>query len=131
MRPLTELGLSPATLATLHHAGIDTTRELLDHSCRELTWHSEISGQQLYEIIRQLNQHNMMLPLTPGRTTRHPGERNLEIFRLRVVEGLSLKTTGEQVDISVERVRQVLVVYFGIRGSPPAVKARRRTRTQP
>lgn len=48
---LSELGLHPATLACLHNAGIDTTRELLDHSCHELTWHSEISGRQLHEIL--------------------------------------------------------------------------------
>ncbi len=51
-------------------------------------------------------------------------ERNLEIFRLRVVEGRRLKATGEQVGIGVERVRQVLATYFGLRGAPPAVKAR-------
>jgi hypothetical protein len=72
----------------------------------------------------------MMLPPSPGRTVRPPGERNLEVYRLRVVEGFSLKATGEQVGISIERVRQVLVVYFGLHGSPPAVKARRQKRGQ-
>jgi transcriptional regulator GlxA family with amidase domain len=128
---LTELGLHPATLASLHHAGIDSTHELLEHSCRELTWHSAISGQQLYEIIRQLNQHKMMLSPTPGRITRQPGERNLEIFRLRVAQGLTLKETAESVGLSVERVRQLLAAYYGLRGSPPAVKARKQAGRQP
>jgi Sigma-70, region 4 len=127
---LSELGLHPATLACLHNAGIHTTRELLDHSCRELTWHSEISGQQLHEILRQLDQHGLTLPPTPRRTSRPYGERNLEVFRLRVAEGLSLKATGEQVGLGTERVRQILAAYFGLHGSPPAVKARRRAGRQ-
>jgi DNA-directed RNA polymerase specialized sigma subunit len=54
-----------------------------------------------------------------------PGERNREVFRLRAVEGLSLADTGKQLGISQERVRQVLNVYFGVRGKPPATKPRR------
>jgi hypothetical protein len=67
---LSELGLRPATLACLRNSGIYTTRDLLDHSFRELTWHSEISGEQLYEIMRQLNRHGLMLPPTPSRKSR-------------------------------------------------------------
>ncbi len=120
---LTELGLRPTTLARLRSAGINTTYRLLEHTCRELTWHSEIDATDLYNILRVLNQHGLALKATTkGKTPRPPGERNLEIFRLRVVEGRPLKETGERVGIGVERVRQVLVIYFGLRGALPAIK---------
>jgi DNA-binding XRE family transcriptional regulator len=127
---LNELGLSPATQRCLRNGGIHTTYRLLDYSCRELIWHSTIGAAELHEVLCRLNQHGMMLPPTPKGISRPPGERNLEVFRLRVVEGRSLKETGERVGIGHERVRQVLARYFGLRGSPPAVKARRRDRSR-
>jgi sigma-70-like protein/RNA polymerase alpha subunit len=123
---INELGLTPATHACLQNAGIRTMYELLDHSCRELLWHSEIGADALYEIICKLNQHGLMLPPAPKRTIRLPDERNREVFRLRAVEGLSLTDTGKQVNLSQERVRQVLNLYFGVKGTPPAAKARRK-----
>jgi hypothetical protein len=122
---LNELGLRPATLACLLDAGICTTYELLDHTCRELVWHSEITAAQLHEILCRLNHHRLMLPPRTRGTPRRPGERNLEVFRLRVVEGRTLKETGERLGIGTERVRQILSVYFGVIGKPPAVKTRR------
>jgi hypothetical protein len=115
---INELGLSPATQACLRNAGIRTMYELL--------WHSEVGAEALYEIICKLNQHELMLPPAPKRTTRLPDERNREVFRLRAVEGLSLTDTGKQLGISQERVRQVLNFYFGVKGTPPAAKARRK-----
>jgi DNA-binding XRE family transcriptional regulator len=53
-------------------------------------------------------------------------ERDLKLLRLRVVYGLSMKEAGQEVGVGVERVRQVLKVYFGLRGRPPAVKAQPR-----
>jgi hypothetical protein len=100
--------------------------ELLDRSCRELLWHSEVGADALYEIICKLNQHELMLPSTPRGTVRLPGERNREIFRLRAVEGLSLTDTGKQLNIAQERVRQVLNVFFDVSGTTPAAKARRK-----
>jgi hypothetical protein len=125
---LTELGLRPATLTRLRSAGINTTYRLLEHTCRELIWNSEIDATDLYDILRVLNQHGMTLKATTKGIDRPVSERNLEVFRLRVVEGRPLKETGERVGIGVERVRQVLAGYFGLRGEPPAVKARRRQR---
>ena len=119
---LSEMGLEPATLACLHRGGINTTYWLLDHTYRELIWHSEITPEALYDILRALRRHGMTLkPHTKG-SERSVNERNLEVFRLRVVEGRRLKATGEQVGIGVERVRQILAAYFGLRGAPPAVK---------
>jgi hypothetical protein len=122
---INELGLSPATQACLREAGIRDMHDLLDHSCRELLWHTEVGACALYDIICRLNQHKLMLAPTPNDTPRLPGARNREVFRLRAVEGLSLADTGRQLGISTERVRQVLTVYFGVSGKPPATKARR------
>ncbi len=121
-----QLGLSPATYTCLRNAGIRDMHDLLNHSCRELLWHSEVGAEALYDIICKLNQHDLMLPPTPKGTIRVPGERNREVFRLRAVEGLSLTDTGKQLGISRERVRQVLFLFFGITGKPPAAKARRK-----
>jgi DNA-binding XRE family transcriptional regulator len=123
---LSDMGLEPATLACLRRGGINTTYWLLDHTYRELIWHSEITPEALYDLLRALRRHGMRLkPHTKG-IERPVNDRNLEVFRLRVVEGRRLKATGEQVGIGVERVRQVLATYFGLRGAPPAVKARPR-----
>jgi hypothetical protein len=46
---LSEMGLEPATLACLHRGGINTTYWLLDHTYRELIWHSEITPEALYD----------------------------------------------------------------------------------
>ncbi len=121
---LSEMGLEPTTLACLHRGGIDTTWCLLEHTYRELIWHSEITPEALYDILRALRRHGMALKPHPNGIERPVSERNLEVFRLRVVGGRTLKATGEQVGIGVERVRQVLATYFGLRGKPPAVKAR-------
>ncbi len=123
---ISELGLSPATQACLRKAGIREMYELLNHSCRELLWHREVGADALYEIICKLNQHELMLPATSRGIARVPGERNREVFRLRAVEGLSLTDTGKEVGISKERVRQVLSVFFGVSGTPPAAKTRRK-----
>ncbi len=121
---LSEMGLEPTTLACLHRGGINTTYRLLEHTYRELIWHSQITPEALYDILRALRRHGMRLKAHPKATERQVSERDLEVFRLRVVEGRSLKETGEHVGIGHERVRQVLAHHIGLRGSPPAVKAR-------
>jgi hypothetical protein len=121
---LSEMGLEPDTLACLHSAGITTTWRLLEYTYRELIWHSEITPEALYDILRALHRHGMALKPAAKGIERPVSERNLEIFRLRVVEGRTLKATGEQVGIGVERVRQILAAFFGLQGKPPVVKAR-------
>lgn len=125
---LSEYGLKPATIAHLHNAGINTAYDLLDRTCRELIWHSEIPATDLYDILRALRKHGQALQPTTKRTAPPLSERNLEIFRLRVVEGRTLRDSGQQVGIGSERVRQILALYFGLHGEPPAVKARPRGR---
>ncbi|HEV3321382.1 MAG TPA: sigma factor-like helix-turn-helix DNA-binding protein [Solirubrobacteraceae bacterium] len=125
---LCEMGLEPATLACLHRGGINTTYRLLEHTCRELIWHSEITPDVLYDILRALRRHSMTLkPNTKG-IERPVSERNLEVFRLRVVEGRKLLEVAARNGIGVQRVRQILSICFGLRGEPPTVKARQRQR---
>jgi DNA-binding XRE family transcriptional regulator len=81
----------------------------------------------VYEVLKCLHRQRLMLrPTTNRDRIRLPGERNLEVFRLRVVEGRTLKDTAQQLGIGTERVRQILAFYFGLHGEPPAVKARPR-----
>jgi hypothetical protein len=49
------------------------------------------------------------------------------MFRLRAVEGLTLPAIAERVGgVQSERVRQILNFYFGLTGTPPAAKERKR-----
>jgi DNA-directed RNA polymerase sigma subunit (sigma70/sigma32) len=43
-----------------------------------------------------------------------PSARDVEIFRLRIVEGLTLSQTGEAVGIGPERIRQIMWAHDGI-----------------
>jgi DNA-binding XRE family transcriptional regulator len=129
---LSEMGLEPATLACLHRGGINTTYRLLEHTYRELIWHSEITAEALYDILRALRRYGLTLKPNTNGIERPVNERNLEVFRLRVVKGRTLKATGEQLGIGVERIRQILSVSFGLRGAPPAAKTKpRRSRSSP
>ena len=121
---LSEMGLEPATLACLRRGGINTTWRLQEHTYRELIWHSEITPEALYDLLRVLRRHGMTLKPATNGIERPVSERNLEVFRLRVVEGCALRETGDQVGIGHERVRQILVANFGLRSKPPAAKTR-------
>jgi hypothetical protein len=125
---LSEMGFEPTTLACLRRGGINTTYRLLEHTYRELIWHSEITPEALYDVLCALRRHGMTLkPATKG-IERPVSERNLEVFRLRVVEGRKLREVAERNGIGIERVRQILSACFGLRGEPPVVKARRHQR---
>lgn len=65
-------------------------------------------------------------PASSGRPpSRLPGERELEILRLRTVDRLTLQEIGERFGIGRERLRQLLKFYFRESGTPPAVRERR------
>ena len=122
-----DIGLSPETLACLRIAGISEIGQL--GRADELIRQPEFSkGSELYEIVCALNRHGLSLPAN-GRQ-RVPGDREREIFRLRVVEGLTLPEVAERIGgIRSERVRQLLSFYFRLTGTPPAAKKRRRAAT--
>ena len=125
---VTELGLSPATLACLDEAGIDYVEQLVARPCNELIEHSAIGPAELYEIIRRLNHLDLTLPANRFGRIRIPSQRNLEMFRLRFVEGLTLAEVGRRNGLSKSRVQQLLLFHFGASSVPPAVKARWRQR---
>lgn len=58
-----------------------------------------------------------------------PKDREYEMFRLRVVEGLTLREIAEVFGLHRERVRQLLRAHFRLQ-VPPAASARRSTRTK-
>jgi transcriptional regulator with XRE-family HTH domain len=65
------------------------------------------------------------LPALPEQPADRVAElRHLEMLRLRLIQGLSLHEVGERTGVSSERVRQLLVVYFDVRGTPPAARAK-------
>lgn len=58
-----------------------------------------------------------------------PKDREYEMFRLRVVEGLTLREIAEVFSLHRERVRQLLRAHFRLQ-VPPAASARRSTRAK-
>lgn len=123
---LSGLGLEPATLTCLHDAGITTTEELLTYTPADLMQRPGLGAVEVYEIIRGLNRQALMLPATQHGRVRVPSQRNLEIFRLRFVEGLTLTEVGQRVGLTDSRVLQLLRWHFGISRRPPAAGARRK-----
>lgn len=57
-----------------------------------------------------------------------PNERRRDMLRLRIIDGLTLAEVGQHTGVSTERVRQLLRLHFGLKGTPPAARARRRLR---
>jgi transcriptional regulator with XRE-family HTH domain len=124
---IVELGLTLDTLDRLQAADIHEVGQLGEASDL-IRQHPELSGgTELYELVRVLNRRGLTLPIS--RRQRVPGERELEIFRLRVVEGLSLEAIAEPFGLKSERVRQILNYSFGLRGTPPAAKEHKRATT--
>lgn len=121
---IVELGLTLDTLDRLEAADIHEVGQLA--SASELIQRPGLSkGIELYELVRVLSRHGLSLPI--NRRQRPPGERELEMFRLRVMEGLSLEAIAERFAIKSERVRQILSYSFGLKGRPPAAKEHERT----
>jgi len=123
---VTELELSGAALACLELVGVTEVDQLIEHSATELAGSLFIGAMELYEIVCQLNKHGFSLPMFRGFTTAVPNEREREMFRLRLVEGLTLTEIAQRLDVEREWVRHILHWHFGLTGKPSAVKARRR-----
>jgi Bacterial RNA polymerase, alpha chain C terminal domain len=110
---VTKLDLTTATLACLKAAGITDVERLVAHPCDELLKHPNIGPAELYEVIHQLNRLDLTLPANHFGRVRVPSARNLEMFRLRCVEGLPLAEVGRQTGVTGTRVHQLLRDHFG------------------
>lgn len=123
-----ELALSPAALACLEAAGVHDVEQLARQTTAELIQRPEFcDGTELHEIVCELHRHG----LTPfaGHGGHVQTAREREIFRLRVVKGLTLDEIAAIFDLHRERIRQLLRMHFRLTGTPPAARARRRLRT--
>lgn len=117
---IANLGLAPATRRAVQAAGI-TSVEQLRRSANELL--EQITGAELYDVVCCLQAHE--LGLLTDRRSSLASESDLEMLRLRVVDGLALREIAVICDRSCERVRQRLNQRFGLSGEPPAAMARR------
>lgn len=124
-----ELNISAATFACLQAADIHSTDDFARYPCDELLSSPHFGALEVYEIVRELNEHGLTLPPIPGARIRLPSTPKYELLRLRMIEGLTFAEIGEQVGLGKERVRQVLRSHYGLRAQPPAVGARRRRET--
>jgi hypothetical protein len=96
-------------------------------SATELLSRLEFSkGVEVYEVVCALNRHGMTIPVRRNHIV--PGEREREMLRLRIVEGLTLQEIGDRFGVISERVRQIHAAYFGLHGKPPAARTRSRRR---
>jgi hypothetical protein len=68
-----------------------------------------------YAARRQTRGLGVMAP----RDYRVAQERHLEMLRLRLVEGLTLREVGELTGVTGGRVKQLLAEYFGVSGRKP------------
>lgn len=126
---ITTLGLTPVSQAALEAAGLTSIEELVRHCADDLLAPTASIGPfELCEIVYRLNEHGYSLPPVSGGRYRVPDQRNQEILRLRLLEGLSLREVGLRVGITTERVRQILRAYFGLGATPPTARAARRRR---
>jgi hypothetical protein len=126
---IAELHLSPDALVGLRAADITDVDQLVTLSADGLIERG-IGAAELYEVVCQLNKLGTSLPSSCRGNVYMPNDRYRDIFRSRIVEGLTLKEVGERFGINAERVRQILARHFGLRGSPPTVKVRKWATTQ-
>jgi len=119
----TELDLSPAARLCLEVADIYEVDRLLEHGTGGLIQRPEFSkGAELYEIVRELHRRGVTFSRPGGHLQ---GERELEMFRLRAVVGLSLDEIGGRFSLTRGRVHQLLRLHFRLDAVPPAARAHR------
>src|SRR5271154_200959 len=107
---LDELGLSQSTMSAATKAGLAEVDQL--GSATSMLARPEFArGSELYEIVCALNRHGISLPMT--HVHRLPGDRDREIFRLRIVEGMTLSELARRFRLNAERIRQILA-FFGL-----------------
>jgi transcriptional regulator with XRE-family HTH domain len=122
---LDEFGLSPGTMSALQKEQLTLVDDL--GSATSMLARPEFSnGTELYEVICALNRHGIALS---GRRHGVPGDREREILRLRIVDGLTLSELARCFDVNNERIRQILH-SLSLSGTPPTVSRRRAQRAQ-
>jgi hypothetical protein len=119
------LGLTPATKRALEMAGIETIDQL-QRPANDLLAIEPVTGAVLHDVACRLHANGF--GLHADLKTRLPSENDLEILRLRVVEGFALRDIAVILDTSPEHIRQRLIVSFGLSGEPSARLGRRRLR---
>src|SRR5580698_9540078 len=120
-----ELELSPAALACLRAADIFFVAELLTEPADDLIANG-VGPNELYEIVACLNERDLSLPPTRNaKRRRQPSDRDMQMFRLRLIEGLTLDEVADRLGVSKELVRRLVREAFGLTGAIPTVKARR------
>jgi hypothetical protein len=97
----------------MREVGITSVDELLLRSGGELL--IDLTPREVYDVIVALRARGKAVTNYPRRSARKvPSARDVEIFRLRMVEGLTLRQTGEAVGIGPERIRQIMRTHYGI-----------------
>lgn len=120
---ISELDLSPTARLCLEVADIYEVDRLLEHGTGRLIQRPEFSkGAELYEIVRELHRRGLTFARPGGHVQ---GERELEMFRLRAVVGLSLDEIAQRFNLSRGRVHQLLRLHFRLDAVPPAAGAHR------
>lgn len=126
---VSELDISAATFSCLLAVGITEVEHLTARSADDLLDIPHLGATELYEIVCQLSEPGLIVPPIPWGKIRPSDKRNREILRLRIIDGLTFVEIGRRVNLSKERVRQILRWNYGLRIQPPAVGARRRRET--
>lgn len=125
---VTELHLSPGALARLEVANIADVELLVSYSADDLI-DLGITSIELYEIVCELGKRGLGLPNTRGGRKGAPqNDRNLQMFRERIVDGRTFYEIGTAVGVSRSRVQQLLRWQFGLHRTPPAVIAFQRVK---
>lgn len=120
---ITELDLSPAARLCLEVADIYEVDRLLEHGTGQLIQRPEFSkGAELYEVVCELHRRGLTFSRPGGHVQ---GERELEMFRLRAVVGLSLDEIAQRFNLSRGRVHQLLRLHFRLDAVPPAARRHR------
>ena len=100
--------------AALTDAGLSDDEVLLTTG-EELV--KTIGGQLTYELIVALAGQNLAVAHYPGRKGRIPQddliERNLDILKLRIVDGMTYAAIGREVGLTGGRVTSILHDFYG------------------
>jgi hypothetical protein len=126
-----ELELSPAALACLRAADIFYLDELLKEPADDLIARG-VGPNELYEIICRLTERDMGLPTDRrvGRRAREATDRDMDMLRFRLIEGMTLDEVAERMSVSKELVRRLVREAFGLTGNIATVKARKWAATE-